>query len=111
MYARAVKFLSLTLILLFPIFAFADDMVFRFVDKKGVTHFTDRLGDVPEPYYSMYAAQLRELEEKKKTAKPAPVQQETPNASNYNYGRGVGATQDAQQKKWQQLILKWRAEL
>jgi hypothetical protein len=113
MYAKTVTRIAFLLLLLFcSVVVSAQDVVFRWVDKHGVTHITDRLGDVPEPYHSMYAAQLRELEAKrKKTAPPQTTPDSTPNASNYNYGTGTVAAQDAQQKKWQALMLKWRAEL
>jgi len=116
MYAREVKRIFLLFFFVtFPIVVWADEVIFRWVDKQGATHITDRLGDVPEPYHSMYAAQLRELEEKKKASNKSvqlPVISEpTPNASSYSYGQGAGAMQDAQKKKWQALMLKWRAEL
>ena len=46
----------------------AQTMIFKWIDRKGTLHLTDRLADVPEPYYSMYRARLREIEEQKTKA-------------------------------------------
>lgn len=59
--------------------AFASDTdtpLFRWVDKQGVIHLTDRLGDVPEPYNAIYRAQLRKRAAAgphQSTAQPSPI--------------------------------------
>src|SRR5262245_16388987 len=52
--------------------AAAGGYVFRWGDERGQLHLTDELGQVPEPYYSLYAAKLRELEAKRRNGEPAP---------------------------------------
>ena len=86
--------------------AHAEDVAFRFVDARGVVHLTDRLGDVPEPYHSMYEAQLRL---KKPNAKPPPVS--AYQAPIYNFGRGEGARQDKLRQHWQSMVAQARNEL
>ncbi len=90
--------------------ALAQGMIFKWVDKQGVIHLTDRLGDVPEPYHSLYAVKLRELEARRKVAgnqppapRPAPSAP-TPTPSPL-------AAELARQQEWKDTVAKWRREL
>ncbi|OGQ85282.1 MAG: hypothetical protein A2289_10765 [Deltaproteobacteria bacterium RIFOXYA12_FULL_58_15] len=86
--------------------------IFRFVDNAGVVHFTDRIGDVPEPYHSMYAAELRRREENgmnSPSPSPSPLVQSVPVRAP-SRPTGVDA-EIARQKKWQNLVALWRQKL
>ncbi len=99
--------------------------IFRWVDNKGNLHVTDRLGDIPEPYHSMYTARIRELEERKKQGKalrPTPGDS-TPRAASTEVptSEATSATRTKRKsivdrelerrKKWIGLVAKWRREL
>jgi hypothetical protein len=102
--------------------------IFRWVDKTGDLHVTDRLADVPEPYYSMYAAEIARLEKNKGKQKSrdrsvAPAPRSTPPRSPGSSaapappaGRRAGGPsivdrELARQKQWQDLVARWRKEL
>jgi hypothetical protein len=46
----------------------AEQPIFKWKDEKGNVYITDRLGDVPEPYY----AEFRDRAEQMKNMKPEP---------------------------------------
>jgi hypothetical protein len=88
--------------------------IFKWVDKEGHLHATQTLADVPEPYYSMYAAELRRREEAKRNApSDAPPAIETvPESPRPEVKlRGTASQIEAQQKKWRQLVAEHRAAL
>lgn len=77
------RLLAMTALLLLPVVASGQGMIFRWVDAQGNLHVTDRLGDVPEPYYGMYLAELKRREEQRQAAgqpagQPAAVAAPTP---------------------------------
>jgi len=97
----------------------AQTMVFKWIDARGTLHVTDRLADVPEPYYSMYRAKLRETEEQRAKAgvapRPAPSPPPTPPPVE-------GGTPESQvlspvelelknRADWKALVARWRGEL
>lgn len=101
----------------------AELTVFRWVDEAGDLHFTDRLADVPEPYYSLYAAKLKALEEKKKqnkasrpaavapapTAAPSPALKEKPVPK--KKAKSYVDRELERRAMWIALIAKWRRAL
>ena len=108
---------ALWLAALLPRLAWADGEIFSWVDDKGALHATDRLADVPEPYYSIYHARLLELE-KKRAASPAadpdPPADASPEASPppaTQSGQSAAAQQAAARQTWRALIAHWRQEL
>lgn len=99
----------------------AQPTIFKWIDPQGGLHATDRLGDVPEPYYSMYVARLRALEEQRSKAggppaatapsvatepvvAPVPVQAPPAAPSLVEQVR-------AKQARWKALVAHWRSEL
>ncbi|HSI02866.1 MAG TPA: DUF4124 domain-containing protein [Myxococcota bacterium] len=91
--------------------AYADDVLFYWVDKKGTVHATQNIDEVPEPYNAMYRARLKELEEEKKKQKPTvapavvqPAPQPPPQPS-------ITDRELARQRAWRADIAKWRTEL
>ncbi|MBI5509098.1 MAG: hypothetical protein HY903_10115 [Deltaproteobacteria bacterium] len=100
--------------------AMSEETIFRFVDKRGTLHLTDRLGDVPEPYYSMYVAKLRALEQQRAQAgAPPPVPSTAPPPGPGSVETGsVSAPPpslvDEEIKRyhyWRALIQRWRDAL
>ena len=97
----------------------AQTPIFRWVDKKGDMHITDRLGDVPEPYRSLYAAKIRELEEKKESAPNVTLptdsqKKKKPKAAlraPAPSGQSFVDKKIARQKYWMNLVAKSRAQL
>lgn len=109
----------------------AGPIIFKWVDKHGDLHVTDRLGDVPEPYFSMYAARLKTLAEQdgaKAAVRAAPVRRasaepEAPPATREapegrrpgraETARGPSAVDAAiqERERWRQLVAHWRREL
>jgi len=111
----------------------AGSSIFRWVDAQGNLHLTDTLAEVPEPYFSMYTAKLREAEERKNNraasaegtaAAPARVPESLTNAE--ADARVIAAMpQDAgaegevpayvreakRRTEWKALIAHWREEL
>lgn len=101
--------------------------IYTWMDANGDLHVTDRLNDVPEPYYSLYVAEenerrdSRELEGASAGEKAAPEHHVAggPQASPKPVRRpGVAArsgsllVKDAVLKKrWSQLLAQWRTEL
>lgn len=93
---------------------------FRWIDNKGDLHISDVLGDVPEPYYSMYKAKLREQKEKSSSrpapapAKPAPRpaqrNQVRPKPSAAK-GPSVIDVQIRKREQWKRMIATWRQNL
>jgi hypothetical protein len=93
--------------------------IFTWVDRQGGLHATDRLQDVPEPYYSMYAAELK-AREQKAGATPVPPAAEaaapptprpvvtTPRPAI----EPVTAAGEAKRRQtWRDLVAQWRREL
>jgi len=62
--------LGLVIILLCPLgeLAFAD--TYKWVDKKGVVHFTDNPDELPEPQRSQVLRELERLEKNRKKSLP-----------------------------------------
>lgn len=117
--ATSVGF-ALFLCLLTGSLARADAPLFSWLDAGGTVHITDRLADVPEPYYSTYkAAQLRKQQEAAARAAQAPgaqaVQQPAePTANTAPIQPSVvhGADDTRQQRlRWQAQMAYWRTEL
>lgn len=96
--------------------------IFKWVDKQGNLHITDRLQDVPEPYAGMYAARIA-AEEKNKLATrgkqpvaapavPAAPPYQPPRRYVAPIGQPSPITQaEEQQKYWRSLVSRWRGEL
>ena len=89
----------------------AESPIFVWVDKGGNLHATDRLQDVPEPYFAMYTAQLKESAKNLANAPSEPVSAPyrpagaAPPASN-------PALDDAKKRQeWRALMAQWRHEL
>jgi hypothetical protein len=86
--------------------------VFRWFDKQGNLHVTDTLAEVPEPYYGLYAAKLRERDESSAPGSPvvapspAPAPATTPSAT----GSLIEA-EAARRQSWKALVKQWRDEL
>lgn len=105
-------------LLLGPMVAGAQSEIFRFVDKQGVFHFTDRLADVPEPYYSYYRARQREREAKAMLqgnavpSTPSPVRQPSPLPA-FERPSGPSLVEQEEQRRlmWKGLVARWREEL
>lgn len=91
--------------------------VYRWVDKAGVVHLTDRLADVPEPFYSTYQAWVKEELERRQaaglpdasstppqpvTVRPPPSRPPEPSLVEQKRARREG---------WRKLMAYWRAEL
>jgi hypothetical protein len=100
----------------------AQPTFFKWVDAKGSLHVTDRLADVPEPYYGMYRARIRALEEQRtKTGQPAAARQPTlvptppvagPQAESAASTPVSPVVLELQhQANWQALVARWRGEL
>jgi hypothetical protein len=96
----------------------ADGPMFVWADKDGNLHATDRLSDVPEPYYAVYAERLRELEKEGHL----PKEEAAPAAPAYTPPRPVtvrgnteppitAETEILKRKKWRELMTHWRQEL
>jgi hypothetical protein len=96
--------------------ASASDLIFKWADEHGNLHITDRLGDVPEPYYSMYAAEVKRREQQAKTAnRPAPspekrVSQPSP-ALPASRAPSIVEREIARRNKWKKLVAHWRTQL
>lgn len=98
--------------------AHADAPLFVWVDKAGALHATDRLQDVPEPFYGMYAAQLKEREKAAggAGAPPPPAPAEAPARTNTPSGAPFAAPLTAadlasSRQNWKELVAHWRLEL
>lgn len=93
-----------------------EHVIFHFVDKTGVVHFTDRLGDVPEPYHSMYKADLERQKKEKKNSpgvkRPVPQQSPSqPRARHHHAGPSIIDQEIKRRQAWRNLIQKWRDKL
>lgn len=103
--------------------ALAERYLFRWVGADGVLHVTDRLDDVPEPYYSAYVARLKQIEEErekraresggrppKSAGTEAPT--EVPRAPRPRpVPRGAADDILARQAWWKAEVARWRHEL
>jgi len=96
----------------------AQGEIFRFVDKQGVFHFTDRLADVPEPYYSYYRARQREREAKVLLQGEVASSVTTPDVPRpatpaYEKPAGPSLVDQEEQRRlmWKGLVARWREEL
>ena len=102
--------------------------IYKWINKAGVLTFTDRLADVPEPYYSMYLAREKAKAEAKakqeKTAarsgkeKPAHAQDPAPaeepariEADEPPSGPPIWQQEEAKRKYWQAEVARWRETL
>lgn len=86
--------------------------IFKWVDAKGNIHATDQLAEVPEPFYGMYAAKLRELEERKKErgqAASAPSQRPAPPPA--PSAPSIVELELRKQQRWKAEVARWRASL
>ncbi|MBI3178384.1 MAG: DUF4124 domain-containing protein [Deltaproteobacteria bacterium] len=109
-----VRRLFTFLLAMAPAVAAGQDMIFRWVDNKGGIHITDRLGDVPETYHSLYAAKLRELAERRKQAgaqSPAAKAKPKPHEPPSSGQPSLVEQELARQKEWKATVAKWRQEL
>ncbi|MEO1172230.1 MAG: DUF4124 domain-containing protein [Myxococcota bacterium] len=100
-------------VLAFPDWAGAQGVIYRWVDAKGVVHFTDDIGQVPEPYASMYQARIREIEEARAAAvgdrkTPPPQKRES---RNYPTIPDVTAPIEARRSYWKERVKTWRSKL
>ncbi len=92
--------------------ALAGGDIFKWVDENGNLHATQILADVPEPYYSMYASELRRRQESKQGQAPAPpAVEEAPSAPRPTQVKGVASENEARQKRWRELVARARADL
>jgi len=98
--------------------ALAQGMIFKWIDGGGNLHVTDRLGDVPEPYYAMYAARLKALaaERAKKGESPAtppttPTPDVAPPPPDAQPQPSLVDQEIRRQQEWRGLVAKWRGEL
>ena len=95
--------------------ALAATMFFKWIDAKGNLHVTDRLADVPEPYYAMYRAKVREIEERE--AKQGIAVPETTSAPVERIeavrpsAPSIVDLELQRQKDWRALVANWRGEL
>lgn len=94
----------------------AQSVIYRWVDEQGVVHFTDDLSKVPEPYASMYQARIRELEKKRAEKvgdrkEPPPDSSPPRRAQKPPQSRGLADQIEADRKRWQDRVAKWRKEL
>ncbi|MEM6533310.1 MAG: DUF4124 domain-containing protein [Myxococcota bacterium] len=92
----------------------AQTVIYRWVDKQGVVHFSDDINQVPEPYASMYQARIREIEERRAAAvgdRKTPI--ESPSAAPRKYPTipDVTATDAARRNYWQGRVKTWRTSL
>jgi hypothetical protein len=102
-----------------PATARAEAPVFVWADKDGALHVTDRLGDVPEPYYTVYAERLKEQLERQgrlPQAAPPEVAASPPSApavaaSPASVPAVTGESEFLRRKMWRELMAKWRGEL
>lgn len=89
----------------------ADAPLYAFVDADGILHITDRLADVPEPYYTVYK-QRRPSPAADSDADPART---TPRRRPVPAAVDVAAPAADQQARaraqWQQLMATWRDKL
>jgi hypothetical protein len=117
---RAIKWSLLTLALVaLPVEAALSqsDIIFHWFDRQGNLHATDRLQDVPEPYYAMYAARLKALAEKNAQSAPTahPPSLAGPVAgltgAETKEQPSIVDAQIAQRKRWKDTMAHWRAEL
>ena len=91
--------------------------MFTWVDKRGGIHITDRLRDVPEPFYSIYLAQQRERQAQQRQG-PPPTGAKTP-AKHHSQVRarprpssqGIVLAEERRREQWQALMKQWRVEL
>ncbi len=93
-------------------------LIFRWVDKAGNLHVTDRLGDVPEPYYGAYLAELKRREALRAqqgaaVAAPAPavVPEVEPPADPPAAQPSLVDQEIARREHWRQTVAFWRDEL
>lgn len=104
---------ALALALVTP--ADTDAPIFAWVDSKGTMHATDRLADVPEPWFSAYSAKLKELEERRKNGTLPPEPPPEPARTRPTPTRPVvlPTTQDeaARRQAWKATMRQWRVEL
>lgn len=81
-------------------FSFAE--VYKWIDEKGVSHFTDDINQVPVKYRSK--AEKMGLSEEKEEKKPEPESpRRTDEPSRDRLGRGEGY--------WKGLVEEWRSKL
>lgn len=95
----------------------AGGVVYRWVDKKGVIHLTDDLSQVPEPYASMYQAEIRESEKNRtehgvdRVEPPARATSSPRQAQRRVRAVGIAERRARQHKEWQKRVATWRGEL
>ena len=94
------------------------NIIFHWIDSQGNLHATDRLQDVPEPYYGLYAAKLRALVERNaqnsQGPSPAAAPSPAPSVRPSNPGSGGISIVDAEiarRKHWKDTMAEWRREL
>jgi hypothetical protein len=98
----------------------AQTMIFKWIDTKGTLHVTDRLADVPEPYYAMYRAKLKASEEQQAkgggaaaTSSPTPVVA-PPAVESSEASSPAPSLVDEElrrQAEWKALVALWRERL
>ena len=92
----------------------AGELIYYWVDKRGDLHATNKLADVPEPYFSLYEtrAKNRKVEDRKGKAaaskRTSPVI--VPRTTHAEIKRQL-AKEDADRARWKRLMLKWRTVL
>ncbi|MEK7705611.1 MAG: hypothetical protein AAB426_11680 [Myxococcota bacterium] len=92
-------------------------LVFYWVDGRGDLHATDRLGDVPEPYYGMYVAKLAASEEARaKGGAPPAVHPESTAPLDASVPAppsqpSIVEQTIAQREGWKKTVREWRQEL
>lgn len=92
----------------------AEGPVFVWVDSAGAMHATDRLQSVPEPWFSMYAARLKELEARGQLpSAPLPADTAPPPPAPVPMVRAQPTALEVQQQRneWRVLVGRWRTEL
>ncbi len=95
--------------------ALAQSVIYRWVDRDGVVHFTDDLSKVPEPYASMYQARIREIEKKRAEAvgdrSDPPPSRPPPSTRKPESPPSSADAIEKEREKWQARVAEWRKEL
>ena len=105
-------------VLLCAVAAAAESTIFRWVDAKGNLHATDRLGDVPEPYYGIYFAEQKRREAERQAGgatatphAPPPTPEAAAPASTGPSGASVVDEELRRREQWRSLVSAARNEL
>lgn len=89
--------------------------MFYWADERGQMHITDRLDQVPEPYYSIYAERIKKMEAANTTKTPTgatPSQPPTPSVGqNWPKMGEVSRAEIAKQQYWKSKVQNARAVL